>query len=126
MRLALFLYFFCLTANASTCMISEEQRNKWNNEYSSLFKVNKEHNQDSYSVTISIPSRIEEKLFDNASIFKNSLEDPSFFFPLKAFKDEGKTKVWFVVKPDAKDVFYLSFDYGEDCGISVTLPVEFH
>ena len=49
-----------------------------------------------------------------------------FFFPLKAFKDEGKTKVWFVVKPDAKDVFYLSFDYGEDCGISVTLPVEFH
>lgn len=107
-------------------MISKEQKEKWNSEYSSLFHINKKLSEDSYSVVVSLPKEIKGKLFDTVAIFRGSLESPSFFAPLKSFEVDGKTTVWFVSKPTDHEKSYLSFRYGEDCGISVTLPVEFN
>lgn len=123
MRLAFILYFFCFFSHATTCMISEKQMSDWNLEYSNLFEVNKNLDQGSYSIIVTIPKEIKSKEFDNVAIFKGSLENPSFFATLKSFEDEGDTKVWFTAKSSENEIYYLNFDYGESCGISVTLTI---
>ena len=123
MRLTSILYFFCFLSHASSCMISEKQMSKWNKEYSNLFEINKEINQGSYSITVTLPKEIKGKKFDTVAIFRDSLEAPSFFSTLKPFEDEHDTKVWFTAKSNLNKIYFLTFGYGKSCGISVTLTI---
>ncbi|ATD07212.1 hypothetical protein PPIS_a2209 [Pseudoalteromonas piscicida] len=43
---------------------------------------------------------------------------------MQAVNENGILKVWFTAIAKSKEHYFLSFSYGQDCGISVSLPVE--
>ena len=122
MRLALVLYFICFFANAS-CSISNEQFEDWNKQFSYLFEVEKHLNKNNYSFVATLPKQIEAQAFNAAGIFRDSLDNPSFFTVLKAHKENGELKVWFTLSAQSNEKYFLSFSYGDDCGLSVSIPI---
>lgn len=126
MRWILLSSLFCGASNASTCIVTEEQAFLWNEKYQSLFTVNTDYFDGSYSVEILIPNKIEDREYKNSALFIDSLEEPSLFMPAEAFEhDEGKV-VWYTVGNELVRKHLFVFSYGEGCSISVTVPVIFN
>lgn len=126
MRWVLLSLLFCGASNASTCIVTQEQEFLWNEKYRSLFTVNTEYFDSSYSVEILIPNEIEGQEYKGSALFIDSFEEPSLFMPAQTFeRDEGKV-VWYTVGHELVRKHFFAFSYGEDCGISVTVPIVFN
>ncbi|TLX49155.1 hypothetical protein CWC31_18195 [Pseudoalteromonas ruthenica] len=124
LRIVLALYFVSFFSNATSCHITNKQFEKWNQQYSHLFQIEKTNKANDFSVITSLPKTIDGLKFQNAAVFKGSLGNPTFFTPMQAVNENGILKVWFTVIAKSKEHYFLSFSYGQDCGISVSLPVE--
>ncbi|WP_245825512.1 hypothetical protein, partial [Pseudocolwellia agarivorans] len=124
LRIVLLLYFVSFFSSAMSCHITDKQFEKWNHQYSHLFQIKKTNSVNGYSVITSFPKTISGLNFQNAGIFKDSLKNPTFYTSLQPINENGILKVWFTGIVKSKEHYFLSFSYGQDCGISVSLPVE--
>lgn len=124
MRIVLVFCFISFFSNATSCHITDKQFENWNQHYSHLFKVEKTNKAGDFSVITSFPKAIDGLKFQNAGVFKDSLDNPTFFAPIQPINENGILKIWFTGKAKSKEHYFLSFSYGEGCGIVVSLPVE--
>jgi len=91
----------------------------------SLFNVSAQQNNNSFSVTLSLPEKIKEKMFNSVWVVVGDQDDPLFALPTTVVKEEGKTKAWFIAKPIDGYEYVFIFSYGKGCGIAIEVPVEF-
>jgi len=119
MRILLALYFFSFFANATSCFETEEQTSKWDAAYASKFKINSELIEGNYTISVSIPQELEGQSFKLAGIIIGDKGNPSFYSSLKVFEN----KIWFIVSAKTIEKHNLVFNYGDGCGISITVPV---
>jgi hypothetical protein len=124
-RCLFFLYMFSFVSSASSCFQTDEQVAGWSSEYIHLFNVSAQQNNNSFSVTVSLPEKIKEKMFNSVWVVVGDQDDPLFALPTTVVKEEGKTKAWFIAKPIDGEEYVFIFIYGKGCGIAIEVPVEF-
>jgi hypothetical protein len=116
---------FSFVSSASSCIQTDEQVAAWSSEYIHLFNVSAQQNNNSFSVTVSLPEKIKEKVFNSVWVVVGDQDDPLFALPTTVVKEEGKTKAWFIAKPIDGEEYVFIFSYGKGCGIAIEVPVEF-
>jgi hypothetical protein len=124
-RCLFFLYLLSFVSSASSCIQTDEQVAIWSSKYIHLFNVSTQENNSSFSVTVSLPDKINEKMFNSVWVVVGDQDDPLMALPTTVIEEEGKTKAWFIAKPiDAEEYVFL-FSYGKSCGVAIEVPVEF-
>ena len=125
MRCLFLLYLFRFGSSAASCIQTDDQVAAWNLKYNHLFNVRVQQNNSSFSVTVYLPEKIKEEMFNFVWVAVGEQDDPLFAIPTTVVKEEGKTKAWFIAKPLNGEKYAFIFSYGKGCGIEIEVPVEF-
>jgi hypothetical protein len=126
MKCILICLFLCGTAEATTCIATDEDFFLWNEKYQSLIDVKSRMSDGDYVVEVNAPSRLEERAFKNVVLIFGNSESPSLFVPLQTYDEDDKKVTWYTVAGVMVRKQTLAFSYGDGCGISVTVPVIFN
>ncbi len=118
--------FLCGTAEATTCIATDEDFFLWNQKYQSLIDVKSRMSDGDYVVEVNAPSSLDERAFENVVLVFGNSESPSLFVPLQTYDEDGKKVTWYTVAGEMVRNQTLEFSYGEGCGISVSVPVIFN
>ncbi len=125
MRCFVFLYLLSFASYGSSCVQSDGQVAAWSSKYAHLFDVSAQNNNNSFSVYVSLPETIEERILHSVWIVVGEPNAPLIALPTTVFEEDGKTRAWFVAKPIDNEEYKFIFRYGTDCSISIEVPVEF-
>lgn len=126
MKWILFCLFLCSTAEATTCIVTDEDIFLWNQKYQSLFDVKSRMSDGDYVVEVNAPSRLDDRELENVVLIFGNPESPSLFVPLQTYDEDDKKVTWYTVAGEMVRKQTLAFSYGDGCGISVTVPVIFN
>ncbi len=126
MKWMFLVLFASCSAEAATCISSDEQAFLWNQKYRSQFDVQNEYTDGSYAIEVYAPAALDELEFKNAAFAIGNEESPILYIPVKTFMSEGKRVLFYAVEAEMVRKQFLIFTYGEGCGISVSIPVEFN
>ena len=126
MKWILFCLFLCGTAEATTCIATDEDFFLWNQKYQSLIDVKSRMTDGDYVIEVIAPSSIDDREFKNVVLIFGNSESPSLFVPLQIYDEDGKKVTWYTVAGEMVRNQTLEFSFGEGCGISVSVPVIFN
>ena len=123
MKAVLLFILFSSFAQASTCLSSSSSELETTEKYKSLFEFETEIQEGSAVISIHIPVFLEGKEYVIGAVLMDSIDDPTFFIPVHATKAKNSYVVAYVLSRELVRRHFVTFTYGEGCGISVTLPV---
>ncbi|WP_421715203.1 hypothetical protein [Alteromonas stellipolaris] len=123
---------FAFSACASSCYITEDMVNAWNQKYGEEVQIITKENSGEFLVEASFPLKLGESEFESIWLFKGqpvfdaTLMDHDFSMPIAPWKKEdGYGHISYTVKSYLASENYLSISYGEDCGMYIQFPVIF-
>ncbi len=125
MRAFYLFVLFSFNAVGTTCMISEQTFEEWNEKYDSMINVEikKSTDGESYAVLATFPSTIENKLLSSVLLYLGKKDQPTFSSQLAIFEEDGKKAVFYTTNLKQGPNGYLIAGYGSDCGLDVGKPV---
>ncbi len=92
MRLTfLLLLFVNFGSFASPCIVTDEIREQFNSEHSEKVIINAVLRDSNYLVTIKLPESINGQSSYSVWLVSDSLEEPTFIFPLDLYEDDNRT-----------------------------------
>ncbi|NQY38417.1 MAG: hypothetical protein HRT37_26490 [Alteromonadaceae bacterium] len=113
------------SCNATSCLITDDAIAKNSIEYANVIDIKVSKNNGLLSVVLTAPIEIKGMKFKSVILHKDKLknEPDEFAMPLNAFIENGKVMTWYNVDEKTANGNYLTIDYGEDCGISLSYRV---
>ncbi|MBJ2129634.1 hypothetical protein JC525_11890 [Alteromonas sp. IB21] len=123
MKAVILFCLFTSFSHASSCFSDSSTELETTEKYKSLFEFETEIQEGSAVISIHIPVSLEGKEYVIGAVLMDSIDDPTFFIPIHATKAKNSYIVAYILSRELVRRHFVTFTYGEGCGISVTLPV---
>ncbi|APD86460.1 hypothetical protein BM527_10385 [Alteromonas sp. Mex14] len=92
--LLLLVNFGCL---ASSCIVTDEMRDQFNSKHGEKLTIDTALRDSNFSVTIKLPENIEGQSSYSVWLISDSLEEPTFIFPLDLYEEDNQTMAWYEI-----------------------------
>ncbi|WP_202942504.1 hypothetical protein [Alteromonas macleodii] len=114
--LLLLVNFGCL---ASSCIVTDEMRAQFNSKHVEDVAIETALRDSKFSVTIKLPESIEGQSSYSVRLVSDSLEEPTFTFPLDLYEEDNKTKAWYEIDAGLVRKHFVVVSLNDYCAPSI-------
>ena len=114
--LLLLVNFGCL---ASSCIVTDEMREQFNSKHVEDVAIDTTLRDSNFSVTIKLPESIEGQSSYSVWLVSDSLEEPTFIFPLDLYEEDNQTKAWYEIDAGLVRKHFVVVSLNDYCAPSI-------